>query len=123
MIMNFKIVIHESEGIVEPDICGKSIELIKPETSGSKLMSIATILINSGEESKEHFHKVMEEIYYITEGEGEIIIDDICSKIKIGSAILLPIGSKHKIKNTGKSVLKFISVDSPPYDENDVYMT
>jgi mannose-6-phosphate isomerase-like protein (cupin superfamily) len=120
--MNFKKVVHENEGIIEPDICGKSIELINMETSGSKKMSIATILINPSEESKKHFHKKMEEIYYIVEGEGEIMIDDMISKIKKGHAILLPVGSLHQIKNTGKSILKFISADSPPYDEKDVYI-
>ena len=112
---------HENEGKKVPDICGQVIELINSEISGSKLMSIATVFIDPGKESKEHFHKKMEEIYYIIEGQGEMIIDGNKSKIKAGHAILLQRESRHKIKNTGKKALKFISVDAPPFIEKDIY--
>jgi putative monooxygenase len=121
-MMDFKIVVHEDEREGEPDICGEAIELLNPQTSGSKKISMATILINPGKESIKHFHKEMEEMYYIIDGKGEVVIDGVEYEVKKGCAILLPIGSKHQVKNTGKSILKFISVDSPPFDEEDVFM-
>ena len=121
--MNHKrIIVFENDGRMEPDICGQVIDLINSEISGSKNMSIATIFVDPGKESKMHFHKKMEEIYYILDGKGEININGIVTKIKKGYAILLPVGSKHQIRNTGQKVLKFISVDSPSFEENDIYI-
>lgn len=116
-----KNVVHENESNEIPDICGKVLELLNQDNSSCKFMSIATILLDPGKSSTPHFHKEMEEIYYIIDGEGFIEIDEQITAIKSGHAILLPIGSKHKITNTGKNVMKFISVDSPPFIETDVH--
>jgi len=44
----FKIVIHEDEGKVVPDICGTAIELINRETSGAQNLSFAKLIIEPG---------------------------------------------------------------------------
>lgn len=117
-----KIIANEKDGIEVPDICGKVIELLNQDNSNCKYMSIATLFVNPGESSQKHFHKKMEEIYYIIEGEAEIDIDGIINKVYSGHAILIPIGSTHQIKNTGTQILKFISVDSPPFLQEDIFL-
>jgi mannose-6-phosphate isomerase-like protein (cupin superfamily) len=117
-----KNVVHENESKEIPDICGKVLELINQDNSNCRLMSIATIFLDPGKSSTPHLHKEMEEIYYIIEGEGVIEIDGQTNIVKSGHAILLPIGSKHMITNTGQKVMKFISVDSPPFNEKDIYL-
>lgn len=119
--MSKKIVIHEDDGKKEPDICGFAIELLNTQTSESMNMSLANIIINPGNESILHHHKKMEEIYYILDGFGEMIINDRTFKVRKGHAILIPIGARHQIINKSTEDLRFISVDSPPYNETDVY--
>jgi mannose-6-phosphate isomerase-like protein (cupin superfamily) len=116
-----KYVIHEKSGKKEPDICGEVIELFNEHSHVNNAMSIATVFIDPGKESIAHFHKKMEEIYYIINGEGKIFINGDETNLEAGHAIYLPVGAVHKIKNTGKSILKFVSIDSPIFDENDIY--
>lgn len=113
--------INERDGIKIPDICGEVIELLNQENSDCKSMSIATLFIEPNKSSLKHYHKVMEEIYYVIYGKGEVYIDNITIKIYPGSAILIPVNTVHQIKNTGSTVLKFISIDSPPFIDSDVY--
>gem|GEM_PF-6058985 len=35
--------------------------------------------------------------------------------------VIIPLFSRHKITNTGKTVLRFISVDSPIYSPKDTF--
>jgi mannose-6-phosphate isomerase-like protein (cupin superfamily) len=118
-----KLIVHIDDGEKVPDLCGLAIELINTENVNSKLISTALIIIDPTKESVKHYHKIMEEIYYITEGSGEIILDDKKFNINHGDSIFIPPLLKHQIKNTGSSSLKFISIDSPPYDEKDVYLS
>lgn len=116
-----KLVIHESEGAAAPDICGLAIELINPESSGCKKVSFAKLIIRAKEESRRHFHKKTEEIYYILSGIGKIIIEDQAYDVGPGHSILLPIKFRHQIQNTGEADLIFVCADAPPFDSGDVY--
>ena len=117
-----KLVFNESEIVGEADICGKAIDLINRESSDCESMSIATILINPGDSSQRHFHKVMEEIYYFVEGEGLVELGGEICHVGPGIAVFIPRNLLHHIENTGSTTLKLISVDSPPFDTQDIYL-
>jgi mannose-6-phosphate isomerase-like protein (cupin superfamily) len=116
-----RLVLHDSEGVVVPDICGTAIEIINPESAGSTKVSFAKLIIRPGEESRQHYHRVMEEIYYIISGTGRLTIDDKTFEVGPGHAIFLPTGSHHQITNTGEGDLVFVCADAPVFDENDVF--
>ncbi|MBN1840722.1 MAG: cupin domain-containing protein [Deltaproteobacteria bacterium] len=116
-----KLVVHESQGKVVPDICGTAVELINARTSGSQKVSFAKLIIEPGKRSRRHYHKETEEIYYILSGSGKVIIDDAEFDVGPGHAMLLPIGVFHEIANTGGNDLVFVCADAPVFDENDVY--
>jgi len=116
-----RIVIHEDEGERVPDICGTAIELINKRTSIPNKVSLAIIILDVGKESEEHYHKKTEEIYYILEGCGVVMIDSTRYEIKPGHAVFLPINSLHKIINAADKPLKLVCADSPPFDPNDVF--
>jgi len=118
-----KNIAHENNSNEIPDIYGKVLELLNQDNSNCELMSIATILLDPGKSSTLHYHKKMEEIYYIVEGKAEIRIEDEVQNMHSGYAILIPIGALHQIKNTGANTLKFISIDSPPFIEDDTYFS
>lgn len=120
---NGKLIVHIDEGKSFPDLCGSAIELITKEGFDSKLISTALIIIDPIKESVKHYHKIMDEIYFILEGNGEIVLDNRIHSVKPGHSIYIPALVSHQIKNTGGSALKFLSIDSPPYDDKDVYLS
>lgn len=115
-----KLVVHEDQGAVVPDICGTAVEMINARTAGSEKVSFAKLTIHPGQKSRRHFHKVTEEIYYILSGHGEVTIGNELHPVKAGHAILLPIGVSHEIMNTGKNDLVFVCADAPVFDPEDV---
>ena len=116
-----RIVIHEDEGERVPDICGTAIELINKRTSFPTKVSLAIIILDVGKESEEHYHKKTEEVYYILQGCGVMIIDGTRYEVKPGHAVFLPLSSSHKIINRADTPLKLVCADSPPFDPNDVF--
>ena len=116
------LIVHTDEGEKVPDICGSAIELINYNNSKTSLFSTAMIIIDPFKESAKHYHKIMEEIYFIIEGKGNITLDDKLYKVEPGHSIFIPAMVKHQIKNTSNKALKFLSIDAPSYDEKDVYL-
>jgi len=52
-----------------------------------------------------------EEISYIEEGEGELLIEgQPTRKVKTGDGFVVPSGAKHDARNTGTKVLKVVAV-------------
>lgn len=120
-MVNKKLVINEREGIAVPDICGMAVELINRTTAGATKVSLAKLMIDPRGKSRRHYHKKMEEIYYILSGSGRITIGDESFDIEPGCAIFLPTGMIHEILNTGEQELIFVCADAPVFDEEDVY--
>ncbi|RJR47937.1 MAG: cupin domain-containing protein [Desulfobacteraceae bacterium] len=57
----------------------------------------------------------MEEIYFIYDGEGEMMVDDEKRAVKNGDAIWIPTGSSHALRNTGARELVILVVASPVF--------
>ncbi|MBI4431194.1 MAG: phosphomannose isomerase type II C-terminal cupin domain [Candidatus Omnitrophica bacterium] len=66
-------------------------------------------------------HEKREEIWTVVSGEGIAIVDDREIKIKEGSTVHVPLGAKHRIGNTGKTLLIFVEVQLGDYvGEDDI---
>ncbi|MEW6303534.1 MAG: cupin domain-containing protein, partial [Verrucomicrobiota bacterium] len=70
----------------------------------------------AGGATQEHYHVKTEEIYYITAGEGLMRIEGETRPVKVGDAIAIPPGRKHKIWNTGKETLCLLCCCAPAYE-------
>ena len=116
-----RLVIHEKDGAVVPDICGTAVEMINARTADSTKVSFAKLIIAPGQRSRRHYHKETEEIYYILTGSGKVIIGAEGFEVGPGHAIFLPIGVSHQIINTGDHDLVFVCADAPVFDEGDVF--
>ena len=55
----------------------------------------------------------MEEIYFISSGEGEMTVDQETRHVKTGDAIWIPAGSSHALSNSGQDHLYILVVASP----------
>jgi mannose-6-phosphate isomerase-like protein (cupin superfamily) len=98
-------------------------ELLAYRNSGIRNQSLAEARLPAGGATQEHFHKVTEEIYYITHGQGKIRIEDETREVRPGDAIAIPPGLKHKIWNTGTETLRLLCCCAPAYEHGDTFIT
>jgi mannose-6-phosphate isomerase-like protein (cupin superfamily) len=104
------------------DGCGGEIyKIFDTENSGLKNLEVAMCIFNPAEIARIHYHKKIEEIYFILEGEGSIELDGIWYPVKAEDSIAIPIGVKHRMKNVSKNnILKFLSINSPEWQASDM---
>ena len=71
---------------------------------------IARVEVAPGARAGRHTHPG-DEISYVAEGEGEILIDgQPARKVKAGDGFVIPAGAKHDAHNTGSMPLKLVAV-------------
>ena len=63
-----------------------------------------------------HSHPNGEEVIYIVQGSGRVMIDGVVGTVKEGSAVVFPQGSVHMLQNTGGEELKVACFFAPPSD-------
>jgi mannose-6-phosphate isomerase-like protein (cupin superfamily) len=85
--------------------------------------SLAEARVPAGGSTIEHYHAKSEEIYYITQGTGRVRIEAEEKLVKVGDAIAIAPGKRHKIWNTGDSVLKLLCCCAPAYEHADTVIT
>ena len=98
-------------------------ELLAYRNSQIRNQSLAEARLLPGGSTQEHYHVVTEEIYFITEGQGRIRIEDEVREVKSGDAIAIPPGHKHKLWNTGNAILRLLCCCAPAYEHDDTIIT
>ncbi len=68
---------------------------------------------------EEHVHRVQEQIYYVTEGEGVLTLDGARHLMRPGDYVYVPPGVRHGFANTGTRGLVFFVITTPATDEED----
>lgn len=94
-------------------------ELMNPKVHGNKRQSLAESCIPIGSTTLLHKHKTSEELYHIKSGRGLMTLGDEKFVVTKGDTIYIPPGMPHRIKNSGKGVLRILCCCSPPYSHND----
>ena len=51
---------------------------------------------------------------FVTEGSGVVIVNGHKTRLKAGTIVLIEAGDRHEIRNTGRTLLKTVSVYLPP---------
>ncbi len=98
-------------------------ELLAHRNSAIRNQSLAEARLPVGASTQEHFHPRAEEIYFITAGVGEIHIEGDRRGVKVGDAIAIPPGQRHKLWNTGNETLKLLCCCAPAYEHSDTVIT
>jgi mannose-6-phosphate isomerase-like protein (cupin superfamily) len=98
-------------------------ELLAHRNSAIRNQSLAEARLPAGGATQEHYHIRTEEIYYITNGTGRIRIDGEIRDLKVGDAIAIPPGQKHKLWNTGNETLRLLCCCAPAYEHEDTVIT
>ena len=97
-------------------------EIISPSNSSIKNQSFAEAKVAPGKTTEEHYHIHIEEIYYILRGNGKMSIAEEVREVKVGDAIAILPGSRHRIENVGASDLVFLCCCTPAYTHEDTIL-
>jgi len=69
------------------------------------------------EEIGEEVHDV-DQFLRVERGTGKAVISDISHDLEDGSAMVIPVGTKHNIINTGEGQMKIYSLYMPPHHKD-----
>lgn len=103
-------------GIVK-DITGKAKEntFFRQVLETSKNTQIVIMSIPPGGEIGEETHPDNDQILYLVEGSGKVILNGEEQAYEKGDLVLVSAGTKHNFVNTGSEDLKIITTYSPPH--------
>jgi len=74
---------------------------LSPKTVGCTSGFGGALRLAPGEYVTEHFHPYSEEFLHVVEGELEMTMDDRPVALVAGDSLLVPIGTRHRLVNTG----------------------
>jgi len=69
------------------------------------------------EGAKPHFHKRSTEIYYVLEGEGEVLLDGVAHPVRKGSLLHIPPGVVHGARGR----MRVLVVGIPDIADDDYF--
>lgn len=78
-------------------------------------MQLVLMSLGAGEEIGEEVHADSDQFFRIETGAGEVWMNGVATAIKNGSAIVIPAGVRHNIRNTGPTALKVYTLYAPPH--------
>jgi len=97
-------------------------ELLRPETSPVRNLSIAEGFLKPRQKALEHWHEVSEELYYVIVGVGKVKVGDSIEEIETGDVVHVPIGTIHALENTSQMEhMHILAISSPPYTDEDIF--
>ena len=83
-------------------------------------MNFGLILLRAGEDLKAHYHNVMEENFFILEGEADVEVEGVKHHLKQGSLIHIEPKEVHYTANNSDMPVKMIAVLAPYMDTDKV---
>lgn len=97
-------------------------ELLAHRNSCIARQSLAEARLPAGGRTTPHYHRQVEEIYYLLEGTGLMQIGQETRVVGPGDAIAIPPGEIHQITNTGSETLRFLCCCAPAYEDSDTVL-
>ena len=80
-----------------------------------KYTQVVIMSIPPGGDIGEEVHKDTDQVLYLVQGRGEVIINGKTSAYEAGDLVLVAAGERHNFVNTGSRALKIITAYSPPH--------
>jgi mannose-6-phosphate isomerase-like protein (cupin superfamily) len=114
--------LDEAEAFVTLD--GSTIrELAGAVSLPTEHQSLAEATVPPGGATAEHYHRLSEELYFLTSGTGRLRVGDEERDVGAGECILIPPGAIHKLVNTGDEPLRLLCCCAPAYSDDDTVLT
>ena len=95
-------------------------ELAAPGNAPLTRHSLAEIRHPAGTASREHSHRIAEEVYYVLEGEGMMRVDGQARAIGPGDVVVISPGQRHQVAQQGDGDLVLLVTCVPAYSLADV---
>ncbi|MDD3212509.1 MAG: cupin domain-containing protein [Eubacteriales bacterium] len=83
-------------------------------------MNFAIVQFQAGQDFKAHYHNVMEENFFILEGEVDIVVDGVTHHLTPGQLIHIEPSEVHYVVNHSNAPVKMISTLAPFMDPDKV---
>ena len=83
-------------------------------------MNFAIVQFQAGEDFKAHYHNIMEENFFILEGEVDIVVNGVVHHLTAGQLIHIEPAEVHYVVNNSNGVVKMISTLAPYTDPDKV---
>lgn len=87
--------------------------LATPATVGATQLIMGHVLLQPGEEIKEHLHDYGEESVFVIRGQGTVIIEDVPHPIQEQCVFLVPKGLRHRVVNGGSGDMELVFATAP----------
>jgi len=81
-------------------------------------IQLVLMSLNPGEEIGEEVHEDTDQFFRVEEGKGEFVIDGRATPIESDTAMVIPAGARHNIRNTGQKAMKLYTLYAPPHHED-----
>ena len=106
--------------LINPGVISR--QILNPENSSSKRVTITEVHLEVGAVQSRHTHEVSEQIWYAVQGRGKLLLADDAEKVfEAGDVVRFEDGDVHGLYNDGKVEFIYISVTSPPIDFGYAY--
>lgn len=88
----------------------KKVLFVKDDLIKGRVQMINWAHLPKGKSFRAHYHEDMEEVFIITSGKAEIIIDKEKNILSKGDAVIVPVKAVHKMVNLGKSPVVYFAM-------------
>jgi mannose-6-phosphate isomerase-like protein (cupin superfamily) len=85
-----------------------------------KHLQLVLMTLQPGEEIGSEIHDGIDQFFRFEEGTGAVDIDGVENKVEDGSAVIVPSGACHNVRNTGDTPLKLYTIYGPPEHQDQV---
>jgi quercetin dioxygenase-like cupin family protein len=113
-----KLPIVDENSIEAIDLPGRRLRwVVTKENTHAQHCSMCVIQVQPGQTVRPaHSHPNGEEVIYIVQGSGRVMIEGVVEPVQEGCAVLFPQGNIHMLQNTGDTVMKVACFFAPSTD-------
>ena len=95
------------------------LELAGLARTNAQRLSLAEVTIAPDGGAREHYHRQIEEVYYLLQGQARLTVGEKTHIVGPGDTIVIPPGARHKIVNEGASAVIMIVACAPAWHQED----
>jgi len=106
--------------LVNPGVISR--QLLNPENSDSKRVTITEVHLETGASQPRHTHDASEQIWYAVKGKGKLLLaDDQEMPFQAGDVVRFADKDVHGLLNDGDMEFVYVSVTAPPINFGYAY--
>ncbi len=93
----------------------KANEYFRQVLATGKYVQVVIMSIPPGGEIGEEIHADNDQVLYLVDGAGQVVLDGQPADYNAGDLVLVPAGTKHNFITKGDAAMKIITTYSPPH--------